>query len=129
LAFANLSLGTDFSSPRLILSSAHVDLRDGFPDMLLEASYVVVPDPVQWEMRAEDHQVVIIPTASFHERRNIALAFERLPESFLLRDGVEVAVFRRTRPVTSGEVEELSALLREKYPDRPAIYLPRSARP
>jgi hypothetical protein len=127
LAFANLSLGSRYSSPQLILSSAHVDLRDGFPDMLLEASYAVVPNPAQWEMRAEDHQVMIIPTTGFHEGRNIARAFERLPESFRLRDGVEVSVYRRTRPSTVEEIGELSALLRERYPDRPEIYLPSRA--
>jgi hypothetical protein len=128
LAFANLSLGTAFKSLPLILRSSHVDLRDGFPDMLLEARYVVVPDPAQWEMRAEDHQVVIIPTASFHERRNIARAFERLPERFSLREGVEVSVYRKTRSIRPEEIQELSALLRAKYPERPEIYLPLDAR-
>jgi hypothetical protein len=126
LAFANLSLGTNFSSPYLILQSSHVDLRDGFPDMLLEAAYVVVPRPAQWDMRAADHQVVIIPAASFHEGENIAAAFEPLPEGFELRGGVEVAVYRKTRPILPEEIAELSALLRAKYPDRPDIYLPRS---
>jgi len=125
LAFANRSLETDFSSPRLILRAANVDRRDGFPSTLLDASYVVVPDPVQINMRPEDQQVVVMPTHSFLEGRDIAQAFLRLPESFELEGGVKVSVFERERPNTREELEELSNRLRERYPERPDIYLPK----
>jgi hypothetical protein len=125
LAFANRSLGTDFSSPRLILQAANVDRRDGFPSMLLEASYVVVPDPAQINMRPEDQQVVVMPTHSFLDDRDIALAFRRLPEDFELEGGVTVSVFERERPNTRQELDDFSNRLREKYPERPDIYLPK----
>ncbi len=124
LAFANRSLGTDFRSPPFILQSAHVDRRDGFPRMLLEAEYVVVPDPPQNDMNPSRQRVVMIPTRSFVEGRNIANAFRRLPVEFLLEGDVHVWVFERERPIEPSEIQELSGQLREVYPDRPDIWQP-----
>jgi len=124
LAFANRSLGTAFRSPALILQSAHVDRRDGFPRSLLEATYVVVPQPVQNDMAAREQQVLVVPTDSFVRGENVARAFRRLPVEFLLEGGVRVWVFERVRNVSSDEVAELSALLRSAYPERPDIWRP-----
>jgi hypothetical protein len=124
LAFANRSLGTAYRSPASILQSAHVDRRDGFPSMLLEATYVVVPEPVQTGIVAGEQQVVVIPTDSFVRGENIALAFRRLPVEVLLEGDVRVWVYERERDITADEVAELSALLRSAYPDRPDIWRP-----
>lgn len=124
LAFANRSLATEFSSPRWILQTAHVDRRDGFPDMLLESDYVVVPDPPQINLRPSEQQVVIVPTGSFLEGRDIANAYRRMPGEYVLDGGVRVAVFERVRPISGDEIAGLSARLRERYPDRPDIYAP-----
>jgi hypothetical protein len=124
LGFANRSLGTAYRSPASILQSAHVDRRDGFPSMLLEATYVVVPEPVQTGIVAGEQQVVVIPTDSFVRGENIALAFRRLPVEVLLEGDVRVWVYERERDITADEVAELSALLRSAYPDRPDIWRP-----
>ena len=124
LAFINVSLGTDFRSPGLILQTSHVDRRDGFPDMLLEADYVVVPDPPQFNLEASEQQVVIQPTRSFLDGTDIANAFRPMPGTYVLGDGVRVVVWERVRPIRSDEIDTLSDRLRERYPDRPEIYLP-----
>jgi hypothetical protein len=122
LAFANRSLGTDYRAVGEILSSASIDRQDGFPRGLLQAVYVVVPQPAQINMRPEDQQVVLLPTQSFADGTDIARAFRRLPEEFLFEHGVRVWVFERARPHLASEVGEFSELLRERYPDRPDIY-------
>jgi hypothetical protein len=124
LAFANRSLGAAYRSPASILQSAHVDRRDGFPRMLLEATYVVVPQPAQTGIVAGEQQVVVIPTESFVRGHNIARAFGRLPAEFLLEGGVRVWVFERQRDISDGELAEMSGLLRSAYPDRPDIWRP-----
>ena len=124
LAFANLSLGTHYRSTRTILQGAHVDRRDGFPAGLLEASTVLVAEPVQYHLDPADQQVVGIPAASLLAGENVGLAFQRLAPAFALRDGVMVHVFARTRAPSEEEVEALSGLLAAAYPDRPKIYLP-----
>jgi hypothetical protein len=127
LAFANRSLGTRYRSPSMILRAAHIDRRDGFPRGLLEAGYVVVPRPAQYNMRPEDQQVILIPTASFLSGDGIARAFERLAEEFELEDGVQVSVFVRRSTITQSQVDQLSGQLRERYPDRPDIWRPYGA--
>ena len=124
LAFANLSLGTDHPSTAAILSSAHVDRRDGFPRLILEADYVVVGDPVQVHLGREQQQVVVVPAESFLEGRDIAGAFHRLPGQYDLEGGVEVSIFERVRRIRTDELDALSDRLRESYPDRPDIYEP-----
>lgn len=124
LAFAEVSLGADHPAPRTILSAAHVDRRDGFPRGLLEADVVLLGEPVQIHLRAEDQRVVTEPAESFLEGTDIARAFGRLPEEFVLQGGVRVHVFVRQRPNSTEEIEALSERLRAAYPDRPEIYAP-----
>jgi hypothetical protein len=124
LGFSNLSLGTQHLAPQAILGAAHVDRRDGFPSALLTADVVLVADPVQVHLRAEDQMVIAVPAASFVEGRDIALAFRKLEDTFILDGGVRVLVFERVREHEPSEVEALSARLREAYPDRPEIYRP-----
>ena len=124
LAFADFSLGGDHSATRAILSAAHVDRRDGFPRGLLEAEVVLVGEPLQVHLRAEEQRVVTEPAESFLEGTDIAGAFRRLPEEFVLQGGVRVHIFVRQRPNTMQEIEALSERLRAAYPDRPEIYAP-----
>jgi len=125
LAFANLSLGTSYRAPAMILQSAHVDRRDGFPSGLIQADYVVVADPVQVNLDPSQQQVVILPNQSFLNGVNIAGGFSRVPGDYHFEGGVSVSVYERIRPTRSDDIAGLSDLLRAKYPDRPDIYLPR----
>ncbi len=122
LAFSNLSLGTEHPSVRGIIGSAHVDRRDGFPRGLLVADAVVVTDPIQVHLRADEQRVIVEPARSFLEGTDIAHAFQELSELFVLDDGVMVRIFERVRLNTPEEIEGLSSRLRDAYPDRPEIY-------
>jgi len=124
LAFSNLSLGTSFRSPNEVLGAAHVDRRDGFPRGLLVADVVLVADPVQYHLRAEDQRTIGEPATSFLDGTDIALAFSRLPDRFELDGGVMVTIYQRQRPNTREEVAALSERLRRAYPDQPEIYSP-----
>ncbi len=124
LGFANLSLGTDHPSVRGIVASAHVDRRDGFPRGLLFADAVVVTDPVQIHLRADEQRVVVEPASSFLNGTDIALAFVKLPVTFSLDGGVQAFIFERVRPTTVEDLEALSARLRRSYPKRPEIFAP-----
>ncbi len=124
LAFSNLSLGTGHPSVKGFLESAHVDRRDGFPRGLLLADAVIVTEPVQIHLRADDQRVVVEAARSFRDETDIARAFQRLPVSFALDGGVRVFVFERVRTTTAEELEGFSSRLRDAYPDRPEIFTP-----
>jgi len=122
LAFSNLSLGTEHASVQGIIGSAHVDRRDGFPRGLLVADAVIVTDPIQVHLRADEQRVIVEPARSFLEGTDIAHAFQELPETFVLDNDVKVRIFERVRLNTPEEIEGLSSRLREAYPDRPEIF-------
>lgn len=124
LGFANLSLGTDYRAPRFVLASAHVDERDGFPEGLLAARYVLLPTPVQGAVPAAHHRVLTEPAAELQAGTGIGAAFRLAPERFELDGGVTVLLYERLRPTTPADVAELSAALRRYHPDRPAVWQP-----
>lgn len=124
LGFSNLSLETEHPSVKGFIAAAHVDRRDGFPRGLLVADAVVVTDPIQIHLPAEEQRVVAEPARSFLSGTDIAQAFHKLPVTFTLDGGVQVYVFERVRPITPGDLEGLSSRLRDAYPDRPEIFAP-----
>lgn len=124
LAFANLSMGTDHPSVGGIVGSAHVDRRDGFPRGLLVADAVVVTDPVQIHLRADDQRVVVEPARSFLDGTDIARPFRKLPVEFTLDGGVQAYIYERVRPTKGDDLEAFSSRLRDAYPDRPEIFAP-----
>ena len=124
LGFANLSLGTSYSSPRYVLSSAHVDRRDGFPGNLLEARYIVLPEPVQVPDPPRHCRVASEPARCLLEGEGIGRAFRRGREVFVFDGGVRASIWDRVRPLTADDVAVLSARLRAHYPDRPDIWQP-----
>ena len=105
-----------------IVPTAHVDRRDGFPRGLLSADLVLLAKPIQTHLDPANQQVVVLPARSFLGGLNIAKAFEKLPEEFHLDHGVVVYVYRKLRPIDSGEIDELESLLRGAYPDEPGIW-------
>jgi len=117
-----VSTGIEFESAGQILSTSIIDKRDGFPREMLEAQLVITSDPIQFSRQPSDQQVIRIPAESLIRGEGIGAAFERLPESFRLDNGVNVLIFRRTRPNTPAEVADLSNRLKVFYPDRPDVY-------
>lgn len=122
LGLANLSLGGSWIAPRWIVGSAHVDRRDGFPDRLLAARYVVLPMPVQAPRPPVHHRVVVEPAAQIVAGTGVGAAFRPAPERFQLDDGVVVALWERLRPHAVAEVATLEDALRTWYPDRPSVW-------
>ncbi|PWB74132.1 MAG: hypothetical protein C3F15_08220 [Holophagae bacterium] len=124
LGFANLSLGTEFTSPGFVLSSAHVDRRDGFPDNLLQARYIVLPEPIQAPEPPVHARVAAEPARCLLDGEGIGRAFRRGREVFVFDGGVRASIWDLVRPLTADDVAVLSARLRAYYPDRPDIWQP-----
>jgi hypothetical protein len=124
LGFANLSLGTEFTSPGFVLSSAHVDRRDGFPDNLLQARYIVLPEPIQAPEPPVHARVAAEPARCLLDGEGIGRAFRRGREVFVFDGGVRASIWDLVRPLTADDVAVLSARLRAYYPDRPEIWQP-----
>lgn len=127
LGFANLSLGSSYAAPRFVLAAAHVDRRDGFPANLLNARYIVLPEPVQVPEPPLHARVAAEPARCLLEGEGIGRAFRRGREVFGFDGGVRASVWELARPLSADDVAVLSARLQAFYPDRPDIWRPPGA--
>jgi hypothetical protein len=127
LGFANLSLGSSYAAPRFVLAAAHVDRRDGFPANLLNARYIVLPEPVQVPEPPLHARVAAEPARCLLEGEGIGRAFRRGREVFRFDGGVRASVWELVRPLSADDVAVLSARLQTFYPDRPDIWRPPGA--
>ena len=105
-----------------VLTTRDVDKRDGFPQTLLTAKYVVVAYPIQYHLRPEDQRVVGIPAESILTERNIGTSFVRLPYEFNLDNGVRTYIYRNTRSFKESDLDALSERFKSLYPDREYLY-------
>jgi len=106
LASAGLQLNKELPAEDYVCISHDVDLRDGFPENLVTAKVVVVPEPLQTHLKGEQKDLAV-PFRMFTQGQGFARAFTRDPQTFPFDDGVRVSVFERTRPSTPEEIADL----------------------
>ena len=94
-----------------------VDKRDAFNWNTLGADYLIIGDPVQTHLGEENQQVMVLFARDVLDGTGPGSAYEPLPETFSLEDGVTVRVFRRTRNLTAEEYHLISDRLAALYPD------------
>lgn len=105
-ASAGFQMHEDLPAGNYVCVTHDVDLRDGFPDELLDAKLVVVADPLQTHLETEQ-KVMTVPARMFLEGTGFAQAFVRDPQVFQMDQGVRVYIFERVRPSTPEEIAEL----------------------
>jgi hypothetical protein len=101
-----------------IARTAHVDKRDGFPNGLPEAKYVVVTDPVGYSLNPADQRVIGIPAREIIEEKGIGTLFDRLPYEFVLDGNVRVHIYERMRPFRKEDLLRLFQAFVDYYPGR-----------
>ena len=107
---------------RRILPTSNVDKRDGFPQPLLTAQYVIIGSPQQYAVGEKDQRVVGVPAELILTRQGIGTSFERLPYKFVIEDNVKVYIYKKVRPLSDADLNDLSERLRKYYPERKNIY-------
>jgi len=90
-----------------ILFLPDVDRRDGRPYDIVYADYILVTNPIQTHLALSEQRVVLFPAQMLLTGTGFAEAFERMDTTFILRDGVRVYIFRRIRPNTEEELQNL----------------------
>ena len=106
LQTAAFQMGKALSGGDYLYGTRDADSRDGFPDELVSAEMVLVADPMQTHLHAEQ-KILSVPTRQFLSAEGFARAFIRDAQSFQLDQGVRVYVFERTRASTPEEVAQL----------------------
>lgn len=91
-----------------IMWMPQVDSTDGVYYPLYYVDYVVVADPIQLHLPEENQQSVVIPVQTFLNGENIANAYKKLDESFILGedDSIHVYIYEKQRDTTMAEQAE-----------------------
>jgi hypothetical protein len=102
----DFQLGIPLPGPEDVYYTRDVDLRDGFPDELVNADMVLVPTPPQIHL-TKGQKIITVPTQLFLDDQGFARAFTKDPQSFLFDNGIRLYVFERTRPSSPEEIAQL----------------------
>ena len=111
-----------FASSSRLLRLQYVDKRDGFPERLLQADFVVLGAPLGGN--GDGSQSLLEPGRLLRDGIGLGRAFEAVSGVFHLDNGATAQIFKKVRPITQAEVQELSDYLRQRYPDRPYVFDP-----
>ena len=101
-----------------ILRTSHVDKRDGFPNGLLEAKYVIVTDPVGYHLRHEDQRVIGIPARQIVDKKGIGMSYAKLHYEFALDGNVKAYIYEKVRPFREEDILRLIRPFIEYYPGK-----------
>jgi hypothetical protein len=123
---ARLSLPDTPNMGSHIYRSGALDLKDGFPNSLFKANYVLIADPIQHEFRRNQTLTIVIPAESILNGKNMGTSYRRLPYEFNLdyEKKAKVYIYERIGPFNQADVDFLSNELRKFYPDSPFVYQP-----
>jgi len=103
-----------------MLGTNHVDKRDGIPNHLFVCKYVVVAEPVQVHLGADNQQVV-----DFFAREILDGTYtpnlERI-ESISVADGVIAHIYRRNNGYTEEFLNRVQAHFNTLYPEHTALF-------
>lgn len=100
-----------------ILATNDVDKRDGFPHQFLQAKYLVVANPTQYHLRADDQRVIGVLAREVLTGQGIGASFQRLPGDFKLDNEVAVGVFVKVRPIERMDFDALENEFARYYPN------------
>ena len=119
---AYLSLGRHKNIAGKIAWTNDIDKRDGFPEELLNATYVIVANPIQYGADPQYERILGVPAGLFLKQTGIAASFIKLPYEFVLQDNVKVYIYQKIKPLDEQDILALSEMLKSYYPDRKDIY-------
>lgn len=105
-----------------ISSHSSVDKRDAFPWYSAYTDYLIVGDPIQTHLGAENQQIMVLLANHILHGTGPGKAYEELPETFHLSGDITVRIFRRTRDWTIDECHAISDPLKNMYPKYADLY-------
>lgn len=99
-----------------------VDKRDAFNWNTAQADYLIVGDPVQTHLGEENQQVMALLAHNVLDGTGPGAAYEAIPKTFSLENGVTVRLYRRTRDWTAADYCSISNRLTALYPNYAVLY-------
>jgi hypothetical protein len=105
-----------------LLWVSDIDKRDSFPIDFFEANYVYLADPVGSEWKPDEQLVVSELGKALVDDNRLGKYYKRLPESYLLDNGLKVSVYKRMEPIEESSQLALLQIFKDKYPEYPEMW-------
>jgi len=102
-----------------MLGTSHVDKRDGFPNNLLVAKYIVVTDPVQVHLGVEDQRVIEYFTNEILSGQ--AQNLKRI-ESFEIKEGLTAHIYERMGGFSVEFLDKAKNYFLAEYPNTTSLH-------
>lgn len=122
---ASLRASMDLPEPEVRTTLQYhgtVDKRDAFNWNTALADYLVVGDPPQTHLGEENQQILTILVNHILNGTGPGRAYTELTPTFQLANGVTVRIYRRIRPWSLEEYQEISDSLVALYPEYKELY-------
>ena len=109
-----------------LMSTANIDLRDGFPIHFFDADFVITTEPVQIHMREQD-QAVVAKLTELVTSMPLAGHFKLVMETSLYpkeNDNYHVTfkVYEKISHFNKSDIDFVENVFTELYPDNPALF-------
>jgi len=92
-----------------IISTGHIDKRDGVSLRPLLAEYVVVTTPPQTHKSPEEQTVVTVPNEKIVQGQGIGAAYANMGKKYVIAPGVTAYLYKRQRLFTQAELDDYFA--------------------
>ena len=115
----NSELPQNYNAINNFFGTAHVDKRDGFPNPLLVAKYIVVADPVQVHLGVENQRIIEYFVNTISEG-NLTPNLTKI-ESIDMGGGVTAHIYRRDSGYTDEFLNATKEYFAAVYPDYPNL--------
>ena len=92
----------------------HVDKRDGFPLTFLQAQWVLVTDPIQYHLAAEDQKVIGVLAEEILTEKGIGKAFEK--EKTIDFQNMKVFIYKKIKDFETQDLQDLEKKFQDIYP-------------
>lgn len=115
----NSELPQNYNAINNFFGTAHVDKRDGFPNPLLVAKYIVVADPVQVHLGVENQRIIEYFVNTISEG-SLTPNLTKI-ESIDMGGGVTAHIYRRDSGYTDEFLNATKEYFATVYPDYPNL--------
>lgn len=101
-----------------LFQTQDVDLRDGFPNSLFLADYVLVASPIQYHLRPEDQEVVGMLANLFLNKH---MDNFKQVKTYYLENGVKVLLYKKIKEYDYRKISLITNYFKNKYGDNPLL--------
>ena len=83
-----------------ILGSAHIDARDGYPQKMLKATYIIITDPIQYHKLPQYQQTIAFVSRFVHANQEKY----QLVSQNTIENGIKVEIYKNIITINKNEI-------------------------